>query len=327
MKHGSLFFALNIEQGKAPQRIQLLPAGNEIKGRDGRRWTNPNPEAVVTASNADLPRLVIDVNHATDYKAPKGEEAPAMGWFFSLSVNALGETWADVEWNSWGRSSVEGLLYRYISPVFEYDENGQITKIIRAALTNVPNLRLEALNSEMPPTGREEKSMKEILAALGLAETATEQDAVQTISVLKTANNAQANGNATAQGVDLTKYAPRADLNQMEQRALNAEKRLKDIEDFQQKEKATAAVDKAIADRKISPASKKEYLALCSTQSGLDSFTRIMEKTPAIISKAPQVPDDTPPEGETALNAEEVSVSKSAGYSPEEWKKIKEAAK
>ena len=327
MEQGSLFFALNMEAGHAPSRIQLMPVGPEIVGRDGRRWLLDDPAAVVAATNTDMPQHVIDTNHATDLKGSRGEESPAMGWFSNVSLNESGEIWADVQWRDWGRSQVEGLAYRYISPVFEFDSERRITKIKRAALTNMPNLRLEALNNENPPMGREEKNMKEILAALGLKEAATEDEAVRAISTMKTALNAQQSSGGTEKGVDLTLYAPRADLQQMESRALNAEQKLQDIKESQLKEKAKTAVEKAITDRKIAPASKEEYLALCATESGLESFNKIIEKAPSIIPEGPQTPEGSPPAGQTALNAEEASVAKAAGYTKEEWKKLKEAAK
>jgi phage I-like protein len=315
MKHDSLFFALNMEQGEAPSRIQVLPAGNVVQGRDGRAWTNPDPAAVVAASNADLPRHVIDENHATDLKAPRGEDAPAYGWFFNLALNESGETWADVEWTDRGRAAVEALEYRYISPVFDFDSQGRIIRVKRAALSNAPNLRLEALNSEYPSSGREEKNMKGILAALGLADTATEQDAIAAIASLKTAQNAQ-------KPVDLTLYAPRADLQAMETRALNAEGSLKKIKDDDIQAKGLAAVEKAIADRKIAPASKNEYLALCSTQEGIDKFAAIVAVSPEIVPAKSTVPE-TPPAAQTALNAEEAAFAKSAGYTAEQWADMK----
>jgi phage I-like protein len=39
------------------------------------------------------------------------------------------------------------------------------------------------------------------------------------------------------------------------------------------------------------------------------------------------VPLGTPPGTQTSLNAEEITMAKSMGYSQEEWKKLKEASK
>lgn len=159
---------------------------------------------------------------------------------------------------------------------------------------------------------------KEICAALGLAETATENDVLAAITALKT----QAN---SAQTVDLAAYAPRADLAQMEARAVQAEKALAEINAAQLKEKATAAVEKAVADRKIAPASKDEYIAMCSSEAELERFNLIMAKSPEIIPAGASGAAGTPPaaETQTELNAEDETFCKAMGYTREEWLKIK----
>ena len=58
----------------------------------------------------------------------------------------------------------------------------------------------------------------------------------------------------------------------------------KELNAAQLKEKAVAVVEKAVADRKIAPASKDAYLAMCATQEGLSNFSKIMERTRAVIS-------------------------------------------
>ena len=64
--------ALCIEllDGNAPEWVQLLPAGPEIEGRDGRKWRLDDPGHVALSSydaDRDLP---IDYEHATEIKAP-----------------------------------------------------------------------------------------------------------------------------------------------------------------------------------------------------------------------------------------------------------------
>ena len=53
----------------------------------------------------------------------------------------------------------------------------------------------------------------------------------------------------------------------------------------QLKEKAVAAVEKAVSDRKIAPASKDAYLAMCATQEGLSTFSKIMERSRALLHR------------------------------------------
>ena len=181
---------------------------------------------------------------------------------------------------------------------------------------------------------------KEFLAALGLKETATAAEAIAAVQALqnKAALNAAKPGAAAqtqtdttgnkVSSVDLAAYAPRADLNAMEGRALAAEKQLAELNAARFKKDVEAAVDEAIKNRKIPPASRAGYLALCATGEGLETFKKIAATAPAIISAETQAPEGTPPtEGSAALNAEEAGLAKAMGYSAEEFQKIKEGNK
>ena len=169
---------------------------------------------------------------------------------------------------------------------------------------------------------------KALLAALGLPETATITEALAAVQALN-ATKAKADVQTDTSKVDLTAYAPRADLNAMEARATTAEKQLAELNAAQLKKDAEAAVDEAIKNRKIAPASKAEYLALCATAAGLESFKKIAAATPAIIGEGNQAPEGTPPAGGSgvALNAEEAAVARAMGYTVEEYQKLKEGKK
>ena len=160
---------------------------------------------------------------------------------------------------------------------------------------------------------------KELCAALGLPETATTADALAAIEKLKTELNGAQN-----KGVDLASYAPRADLTAMQQRAEKAEKELAEMNAASLKTKAEAAVEQAVKDGKIAPASKEVYLDLCSTQDGFEKFEKIMAAT-ASINGGTQVSDKAPEnKGTVELNAAEKEWASSMGYTAEEWEKIKQ---
>jgi phage I-like protein len=334
---GSLFLSLNCESGALPPSIELIPAGTLIQGRDGRKWKNSRPQEVALNSMARLPRLVIDENHATDLSAPKGGSSPAMGWMTNLRTGRGGSIWADVEWTKRGGEAVLNREYSYISPVFLHNGQGEITVVLRAALTNSPNLQLPALNSEQgsdrePEKNNTEESMnKALCAVLGLSETATEAEAIAAAQALqsKAALNAAGPGTAQAQTdtskVDLAAYAPRADLNAMEARALAVEKQLAELNAAKFKAEVEGVVGQAVKDRKIAPASKDLYLSLCSTPGQLENLKKAFAENPAIISEGTQGPEGTPPAagGGAALNAEETATYKAMGYTEEEIKKIK----
>jgi len=325
---GSLFLSLNFEK-EIPEKIMLVPSGATVKGRDNREWKNPDPKLVALNSNTRLSALPIDENHSTDLSAPKGGASPAFGWMKNICADESGALWADVDWTERGRNALAKKEYRFISPVFLHNEKGEINCILRAALTNSPNLNLPALNSEQLENMNTEVSMnKALLAALGLPETATEADALAAIKSLNAAKTAAA-PQTDKTVVDLAAYAPRADLNAMEERALAAEKQLAELNAAQLKKDAEAAVDEAVKNRKIAPASKQEYLALCATKEGLESFKKIVAASPAIIGTETQAPEGTPPTGGTgvSLNAEETALAKAMGYTAEEYQKFKEGKK
>jgi phage I-like protein len=319
---GSLFLSLNFE-GDIPARVELIPATTVVTGRDGRKWKNSKPKQVAINSNARLPSLPIDENHSTDLAAPRGGASPALGWMSNVCADENGAIWADVEWTERGRDALAKKEYRYISPVFYSDERGEINCILRAALTNTPNLQLPALNSEQPGNITTEDCMdKELCAALGLAETATVNDALAAIERLKTAQNAERN-------IDLAAYAPRVELNTALERAVSAEKQVAELNAACLKKEAEAAVDAAIKAGKIPPALKDTYINMCATQAGFEQFKDIATKTPTIIGGGAQAPEGTPPAagGGVAMNSEDAAFAAAAGYSVEEWKKLKEAGK
>ena len=54
------------QASQAPQRVQLIPDGVDVVGRDGRTWINDNPQAIVRAFNSSIGvELPIDIEYAT----------------------------------------------------------------------------------------------------------------------------------------------------------------------------------------------------------------------------------------------------------------------
>lgn len=136
--------------GAAPARVRILPSGT-FRGVDGRGpLTLDDPAAVIAASMAAGP-LPIDENHAIDWA--RGQGAPALGWIVAIESAADG-LWATVEWTAEGRRLVEGRAYRGISPVIESEKDtGLVVRVLRAALTNNPNLpALNLFNKELQGT-------------------------------------------------------------------------------------------------------------------------------------------------------------------------------
>ncbi len=243
-----------------PDWIHLLPAGAEIRTADNRGpYRLEDPSAVVIAAQGA--RLPIDENHAIDWAAPRGEPSPARGYIVELQARDDG-IWGRVDWTAAGRALIADRAYLGISPAIVHDRARRIVGIVRASLTNKPNLRgLTALHME------DGMSLTAIAMALGLAEDASEAAILDGISRIRpaedqaTALQSQIGEIGLALGLT-TDAAPEAVLAAARARsdapggvetALQAEinalaTELRDIRSGAAREKAEAFVDRAIAE-------------------------------------------------------------------------------
>lgn len=320
--HGGVRGALNFEfspGAHVPDWIELLPPGPEIKGRDGRAWLLDNPQAIVEAFHADTKDLPVDIEHATELKAPKGDRAPAVGWIKALEVRN-GGVWGRVEWTNDGGFTVSERQYRYISPVFQYDKTTkQILRLTSAALTNQPNLALQALNREGQTEHEEEPDMdlKQLLAALGLPETATLAEALNHIGKMK-ADLATALNRAESPSLD--KFVPREDYTLALNRATAAETALAEVKKTELETAINTEINAALKDGKITPATVDYHKASCRQEGGLERFKDYVKAAPAIGGDSGM--DSRKADGDDkALNSEVKTVAAMMGNSEEDLKK------
>ncbi|ASE39351.1 phage protease [Brevundimonas vesicularis] len=277
--------ALN-EAGTAPEWIELIPPGFDVQGRDGRAWINPDPEGVVAATTARSLPLPLDWEHATETRAPQGLDAPAAGWIEEVAQREGGSIWGRVDWTLRGRAMVEAKEYRFVSPVFAYDKvTGVIRRLISVGLTNTPNLLLTALNRHSDDEGTDQPNREQeqplsiaqrLAPVLGLAANATDDQIVSAVTEAKAANRS----------VDLSSYAPRADLDAAVNRANAAEAALKAKTDEDHARAIDAALAAAQDAGKIIPASVDDYRAMCTAEGGLDRFNNLVKTMPVIAGAA-----------------------------------------
>lgn len=135
--------------GNVPEWVHLLPSGL-VRTVDGRGpYQAKSLQAVAAASLAVAPhRLPIDECHSTDRAQPLGLAAPARGWIVEMQARDDG-LWGRVEWGRTGRVLLEDRAYQGISPVVLHNAKGDILQVLRASLTNTPNLQgLTSLHSQ-----------------------------------------------------------------------------------------------------------------------------------------------------------------------------------
>ena len=306
-----------LANGVLPEWVELVPAG-AVVGRDGRSWNNSRPESILAHFAQLACDLPIDINHSTELKAPKGEPAPAIGWVMELE-DRNGAIWGRVEWNATGKQLVGERAYRYLSPVIIYQpSSGTIVGLTSVGATNQPNLKLQALNHEQGAETPEESIMlKAILAALGLPENTTEAEAVVKIGGLK---SELATATNRAENPSLEKFVPRADYDAALGKATNAEQKLAQIKTEQLETAINAAIDQALKDGKITPATKEYHQAQCRQDGGLERFASYCAAAP-VIGDASDLGEKDPDKNRKSLNAQEQQVCEALGIPPEEYLK------
>lgn len=359
MRNQFIAMNVELVNGAAPEWVQLLPPGPWIEGRDGRRWKFGLAEqrSVLDRFAGGRIDLPIDREHATELKGAVGDEAPAAAWITELADrNGDGGMWGRVDWTARGRAQVEAREYRYLSPVFFYTEDLRIVALDSAGLTNKPNLHLTALNRQgetmeddtmrkalcqmlgLPETATDQEIQaavagvqsdlgtatnramsKDLLSALGLTEDAGADAAAAKAKELAGLGKAQNHNQSLPEGLDLTKLVPRADLEMALNRADTAEKALKDREAADLEDKIEGAVNRAIQDGKIAPASKAFYVASCRKEGGLKEFEDFAKAAPQVIED-PQMPDKPECEGK-AMNQQQAHIAEQFGNTAEDLAK------
>jgi phage I-like protein len=305
----------------APEWIELLPAG-VFYGRDGRGPFRLDEPAAVIAStiamqmNAGIP---IDYDHATDFGAPEGRPAPAAGWIRELEVRG-GAVWGRVEWTARAASSIVAREYRYVSPVFQFDaKDGSVTRLLRAGLTNNPNLHLTAIAASHTAAAdakdeRMEFPIQELRELLNLEGDASGAEVVARVRELRNAGDAA--GPATgAHAHDPAHYVAIAEFERTltELNALKAERA---------RERAAHAVEEAIRAGKIVPAQREWAIAYCAADAR--GFQLFAAKQPSIVGENLGLAGEPPVERRGGgLNAAEMAICAQLGLKHSEFMRRK----
>ena len=291
-----------------PEWLPMIPGG-AFSGRDGRSWVNDDPQSVIAAS-LRYPKLPFDIEHATEIKGPKGEEAPAYAWIDALRVNDDGSIDARVTWTPDGEALIRGRKYIYYSPAFFNNAAGRVTRLSSAGLTNKPNLNLPALNQEK----NEMTVPVQIVTVLGLAAAASAEDVVVAIQQMKDRETVALN---RAENPDLSKFIPAETYQLALNRAQTAEEKLQALDE----KAAQTLVDAAIADGKVAPANRDMYLATCRSEAGREQFASFVKTAPALINTDPSKGKDN--QSDAPLNETELAMCRSMGVSQEEFLAIR----
>lgn len=189
--------ACSFDLTTSSNQLVLIPEGS-FRGLDGRPFDAPawilTPElghAIAYSLNQRNIDMVIDYEHSTLKAQETGEPAPAAGWLKAKGftyIEGIGLCSSQFTWTEKAKGFIESEEYKYLSPVFMYNKNGEIAALLHVALTNTPNLdqlpeaRLAAAAQDFLSQKKEDSRMEEFLKlmckSLGLPETATCEELV-----------------------------------------------------------------------------------------------------------------------------------------------------
>lgn len=153
--------------------IQIFPDGR-FYAKDGRRpegWqlTAEFANKLIEAAQKQKDDYMVDYEHQTIFAAKNGQPNPAAGWFKELEYREGEGLFAKVKWNEAAAQQIKNDEYRYISPFFESDDDGNILSLFNVGLTNTPAIdgmaKVVAL-SELVPSTRSRSSFLEQLKTL-----------------------------------------------------------------------------------------------------------------------------------------------------------------
>lgn len=318
---------IHAQGGTVPDAIQLFPAGT-FRATDGRPadapgWTLTAELAarLIQQASARANPYLIDYEHQTLRAEQNGQPAPAAGWFRALEWREGSGLWAvGVEWTERARTMIASREYRFISPVFIYDKQGNVLRLLHAALTNDPAIdgmaAAEALAFDPTfDTDTETTMNPELLKLLGLPETATEDEALEALKAL-VAKLAEAEGGMAELK---SRTVPMSAVQELQGQvaALNAQVQARDIDDL---------VKPALADGRLLPA--MEAWARDLGKTNLAALKQYLDNAPAIAAlKGTQSEGRAPNNDGAKLTDEEMVACKLLGQAPDEYLAFKAGLK
>lgn len=255
------------QQEGAPDWVHLLPAG-KVTTVDGRGpYLVKSLQAIVQASLPAGGKLPIDECHSIDRAQPLGMSAPARGWIVELQAREDG-LWGRVEWTAAGRLLMEDKAYVGLSPAILHTAQGEVRQVLRASLTNAPNLQgLVSLHSEEVQMDWRTKLI-ELLGLDGEADDAAIEAALKAKMAMVQSEHSQ---NLLGHPTVLALQAQLGDVTGQ----------LQALQDDGKRNAATAFVDAAIAAGRVGVKPlRDDYIALHMQDA--DKAKRMIEAQPTI---------------------------------------------
>ncbi|MGP9798157.1 phage protease [Halomonas sp. 86] len=348
--------ALRVTQDNGKTR--LIPAGEfnaprgAMSGSGPWHLDEPGARAIIQQAAARSTDIPIDYEHQTLLAERNGLPAPAAGWIDPRSLEWRTDgLYGAIAWTAAASAAIEADAYRYLSPVFPYNaDTGAVLDLLHVALTNTPAIdtaitELAAARagrgaSEATPQKENTVDREKLIAKLGLATDATDEQINTEIAALKAAK-ADADAFRTELGAkddakpaevvaalkassataapDMSQYVPVAVYQETTQQ-------LAALKAGSQNAELDALIKEGLGDGRIPGQKTADWLR----KSGLAACKAHLAEAPSIAALKATQTGGKPPEGTTAKDGElteaELAVCKGMGLTPEQYRKANPAA-
>ncbi|WNL39830.1 phage protease [Halomonas sp. PAMB 3232] len=335
-------------------KTRLMPSGTFHAPRGAAEGTGPwhlsadAAQAIIRLAAARSTDIAIDYEHQTLYAEQNGKPAPAAGWIDPRSLEYREDgLYGAIAWTAAASAAIEANEYRYLSPVFPYDAQGQPLDLLHLALTNTPAIdegaaRLAAARlsvshdtpEEIDPVKREQ-----LIATLGLATDATDEQIDTAIAALKagaddatalrTALGATADAqpaeavaalkaSSTTAAPDMSQYVPRAVFDETTQQ-------LAVLKAGNQNAELDTLIKDGLEDGRIPGQATADWLR----KQGLAACKAHLDGAPSIAALKTTQTGGNPPRDDQRkdeLSDAELAVCKSMGLTPEQYRQANPAA-
>ncbi len=286
-----------------PKRIMLFAAGGTVKTRDGRTY-RIDVARLAARFAADGVKIPVDINHATEIRSPRGERADPVGWVTGVDVDGTA-LFATVDWIDPAGAVALLRAYPYVSPAFPAPK-GEAEWLKSVALVSSPALGNQPALAAASDTETEDPLMKTVITALGLAEGATEAECLAAVTKLQGA----------AKDV-----VPKSVHDETVARLSATTAELDGIKTAGRRAKVDTVIEGALKAKKIVPAQRDHYVALCATDEGLAAVEKLLEAAPVLLSGSGLDGKPTPGAGDVVtLSAEDRAVMEQLGLSEDAYR-------
>ena len=114
--------------------------GSDAEGNAvSENLTEESLQRLADQLNSSNQQILVDADHAS-CRTGIERDTSACGWLEKFFVKPLKGLWAKLKLTNKGRDLVENKVYRFLSPVFKLDDNGEPIQLNSVAMTNCPAL-------------------------------------------------------------------------------------------------------------------------------------------------------------------------------------------